>query len=72
METKRPESDGLARRSKGNERTLRKDIHLLGRILGDVIQELEGAATFDLVERIRKMSVAFPEASGPGIRARAD
>ena len=36
-----------------------EDIRLLGRILGDVIREQEGAAAFDLIERIRKLSVAY-------------
>jgi len=36
-----------------------EDIRLLGRILGDVIREQEGVAAFELVERIRKLSVAF-------------
>ncbi|MGI4778468.1 MAG: phosphoenolpyruvate carboxylase [Janthinobacterium lividum] len=35
------------------------DIRLLGRILGDVIREQEGDATYDLVEKIRTLSVAF-------------
>ncbi|MEO7241920.1 MAG: phosphoenolpyruvate carboxylase, partial [Variovorax sp.] len=35
------------------------DVRLLGRILGDVIREQEGEATFDLVERVRLLSVAF-------------
>jgi phosphoenolpyruvate carboxylase len=35
------------------------DIRLLGRILGDVIREQDGAAAFDLVEQIRQLSVAF-------------
>ena len=35
------------------------DIRLLGRLLGDVIREHEGAATYELVERIRTLSVAF-------------
>src|SRR3954469_22847364 len=48
-----------ARRARENERPLVEDIRLLGRILGDVIREQEGVETFDLVERIRKMSVAF-------------
>jgi phosphoenolpyruvate carboxylase len=48
-----------ARRAKENERPLLEDIRLLGRILGDVIREQEGVETFDLVERIRKLSVAF-------------
>lgn len=35
------------------------DIRLLGRLLGDVIREQEGAQTFDLIEQIRQLSVAF-------------
>jgi phosphoenolpyruvate carboxylase len=48
-----------ARRGRANERPLVEDIRLLGRILGDVIREQEGVAAFDLVERVRKLSVAF-------------
>ncbi|MDE2604707.1 MAG: phosphoenolpyruvate carboxylase [Burkholderiales bacterium] len=48
-----------ARRAKDNERPLLEDIRLLGRILGDVIREQEGVETYELVERIRKLSVAF-------------
>lgn len=35
------------------------DIRLLGRILGDVIREQEGVAIFNLIERIRVLSVRF-------------
>ncbi|MEP7302392.1 MAG: phosphoenolpyruvate carboxylase, partial [Caldimonas sp.] len=35
------------------------DIRLLGRILGDVIREQEGKEAFDLVERVRQLSVAY-------------
>ncbi|MGZ3438591.1 MAG: phosphoenolpyruvate carboxylase, partial [Polyangia bacterium] len=35
------------------------DIRLLGRILGDVIREQEGQDAFDLVERVRQLSVAY-------------
>ena len=45
--------------SKDNERPLIEDIRLLGRILGDVIREQEGVAAFELIEQIRKLSVAF-------------
>jgi phosphoenolpyruvate carboxylase len=47
------------RRAKDNERPLLEDIRLLGRILGDVIREQEGVETYELVERVRKLSVAF-------------
>jgi phosphoenolpyruvate carboxylase len=40
-------------------RPLVADIRLLGRILGEVIREQEGLPAFELVERIRKFSVAF-------------
>ena len=46
-------------RSRDNERPLVEDIRLLGRILGDVIREQEGEPAFDLIEQIRKLSVAF-------------
>ncbi len=35
------------------------DIRLLGRILGDVIREQEGKTAFELVERVRQLSVAY-------------
>ena len=46
-------------KSKDNERPLVEDIRLLGRILGDVIREQEGEPAFELIEQIRKLSVAF-------------
>ena len=46
-------------RPRDNERPLVEDIRLLGRILGDVIREQEGHEAFDLIEQIRKLSVAF-------------
>src|SRR6478609_6325151 len=48
-----------ARRARENERPLVEDIRLLGRILGDVIREQEGVEAFELIERVRKLSVAF-------------
>ena len=36
-----------------------EDIRFLGRILGDVIRDHEGVGTYDLVEQVRKLSVAF-------------
>jgi phosphoenolpyruvate carboxylase len=54
-----------SRRAKDNERPLVEDIRLLGRILGDVIREQEGVAAFDLIERIRKLSVAFRRDADP-------
>jgi phosphoenolpyruvate carboxylase len=48
-----------ARASRDNERPLVEDIRLLGRILGDVIREQEGNEAYELIEQIRKLSVAF-------------
>ncbi len=55
---KKPES-GSTQAIKLNERPLQDDIRLLGRILGDVIREQEGHMTFELIERIRQLSIAF-------------
>src|SRR5246127_4865136 len=41
------------------DRRLRNDIRLLGRILGDTVRDQEGADVFDLVERIRQTSIRF-------------
>lgn len=38
---------------------LMTDIRLLGRLLGEVIREQEGREAYELVERVRKLSVAF-------------
>jgi phosphoenolpyruvate carboxylase len=38
---------------------LRDDIRLLGRLLGETILDQEGQAIFDLVERMRLLSVRF-------------
>jgi phosphoenolpyruvate carboxylase len=38
---------------------LREDIRLLGRLLGDTVREQEGDEAFDLIERIRRSSIAF-------------
>jgi phosphoenolpyruvate carboxylase len=40
-------------------RPLVEDIRLLGRILGEVIREQEGREAFELIERIRQLSVAY-------------
>ena len=54
-----PGSAARSSRSRDNERPLVEDIRLLGRILGDVIREQEGAEAYELIEQIRKLSVAF-------------
>ena len=40
------------------DQPLIEDIRLLGSLLGDIIREQEGQAVFDIVERIRRLSVA--------------
>lgn len=40
-------------------RPLVEDIRLLGRILGDVIREQEGQPAFELIERVRQLSVGY-------------
>jgi len=41
------------------DRPLVEDIRLLGRLLGEVIREQEGLAAFELIERVRQLSVAY-------------
>ena len=45
--------------STDNERPLVEDIRLLGRLLGDVIREHEGLEIYELIEKIRLLSVSF-------------
>ncbi len=54
-----PERAPAAPRKTDKDLPLIQDIRLLGRILGDVIREQEGVAAYDLVEQVRKLSVAF-------------
>ena len=53
----KPSSNRTEKRD--SERPLVEDIRLLGRILGDVIRTQEGPEAYELVEQIRKLSVAF-------------
>lgn len=46
-------------RRSDKDQPLIDDIRLLGRILGDVIRDQEGVAAYELVEQVRKLSVAF-------------
>jgi phosphoenolpyruvate carboxylase len=54
MTTASPAGDAAAK-----NRPLVEDIRLLGRILGDVIREQEGHEAFELIERVRQLSVAY-------------
>lgn len=38
---------------------LLRDVRLLGKLLGNVIREQEGQATFELIEKIRQLAVAY-------------
>jgi phosphoenolpyruvate carboxylase len=63
MPTAKP-AQATPRRSSANDaaeknRPLVEDIRMLGRILGDVIREQEGKAAFELVERVRQLSVSY-------------
>ncbi len=50
------------------DRQLKDDIRLLGRILGDTVREQQGDAIFDLVELIRQTSVRFHRDSDEAAR----
>ncbi len=54
-----PQASPSSGRRTDKDQPLIQDIRLLGRILGDVIREQEGVAAYDLVEQVRKLSVAF-------------
>jgi len=47
---------------------LREDIRLLGRLLGDTLQEQEGSGRFDLIENIRRTAVRFHRDRDPGAK----
>jgi phosphoenolpyruvate carboxylase len=53
------ETSAAPKRKPNEDQPLIDDIRLLGRILGDVIREQEGKEAFELVERIRTLSVSF-------------
>jgi len=52
-------NDRDAQRAAQANQPLVDDIRLLGRILGDVIREQEGAPAFERVEKIRQLAVAY-------------
>ena len=63
MTTVKPNIDLASERAENEgpekDAPLRADIRLLGRILGDTIREQSGSETFDLVERVRQLSIRF-------------
>src|SRR5687767_9593213 len=56
---KKPSAGQVAGDAAAKNKPLVEDIRLLGRILGDVIREQEGTAAFELIERVRQLSVAY-------------
>lgn len=56
---KKPTLSQVAGDAAAKNKPLVEDIRLLGRILGDVIREQEGTAAFELIERVRQLSVAY-------------
>jgi len=56
---KTPRTPTTTSRGRSDDQPLIDDIRLLGRILGDVIREQEGKDTYELVEKIRTLSVAY-------------
>jgi phosphoenolpyruvate carboxylase len=55
-------SDAVHRSEQGDvekDRPLHDDIRLLGEILGDTVREQDGENAFEIVEAIRRLSVAF-------------
>ena len=54
-----PSQPGTIDDAAAKNKPLMEDIRLLGRILGDVIREQEGKEAFELIERVRQLSVAY-------------
>lgn len=59
MPIKKSVATPALREAAEKNKPLVEDIRLLGRILGDVIREQEGTEAFELVERVRQLSVAY-------------
>ncbi len=51
------------------DQPLREDIRLLGRVLGDTLRAMEGDTAFDLIERIRSLSIRFHRDEDQAARA---
>ena len=59
---RRPKPALAPANNSAKEQPLREDIRLLGRLLGEVIRDQEGREAYELVERIRQLSVAWRRA----------
>ncbi|MEI6547685.1 MAG: phosphoenolpyruvate carboxylase, partial [Burkholderiales bacterium] len=55
---KKPTRQSISNAS-DKDAALVSDIRFLGRLLGDVIREQEGQDAFDLIERVRQLSVSY-------------
>ena len=55
---KKPSRSSISNAS-DKDAALVSDIRFLGRLLGDVIREQEGQDAFDLIERVRQLSVSY-------------
>jgi len=53
------ETPVLAQDATDKDQPLREDIRLLGRLLGDTVQEQEGVERFEVIENIRQTAVRF-------------
>ncbi|MGZ3237624.1 MAG: phosphoenolpyruvate carboxylase, partial [Burkholderiaceae bacterium] len=54
-----PSSQRPSKSATDQDEPLKEDIRLLGRLLGEVVQEQEGEAVFQVVEKIRQTAVRF-------------
>jgi phosphoenolpyruvate carboxylase len=64
-----PAEDAEVKDTDDKDLPLREDIRLLGRLLGDTVRDHEGEAAFDLIERIRRSSIAFHRDNDRAARA---
>jgi phosphoenolpyruvate carboxylase len=64
-----PTEDPLLNDADDKDLPLRDDIRLLGRLLGDTVREQEGAEAFELIEHIRRSSIAFHRDDDAAARA---
>jgi phosphoenolpyruvate carboxylase len=56
----------------GKDQPLIDDIRFLGQILGDTIREQEGDETFERIETIRRLSIAYERESDPEVGRQLD
>jgi phosphoenolpyruvate carboxylase len=54
------------------DQRLLDDIRFLGQLLGDTIREQEGEATFERIETIRRLSIAFERDADPEVGRKLD